>query len=123
MVIAFSCINHCRFLVQSWSNYLLYGQQTVLTKRTSYVTRSLRLHTLRIHAIYEANTPKLSNFWIFGAITLSIYQMVVYYAISNFWMFWSIITGQNVQKLQIVLFFASYIARIFKLSTAKKKLG
>ncbi len=31
---------------------------------------------------------------------------------SNFWMFWSITLLMNVQKLQILLFFASYIASI-----------
>ena len=50
---------------------------------------------LRILAMYEAKTAKNSNFWMFWSITL-------------------LIRGQNVQKLQILLFFASYIASILK---------
>ncbi len=48
--------------------------------------------------MYEANTAKISTFWIF-------------------WL----ITGQNVQKLQILLFFASYIAHILN-SLGPKRL-
>ena len=51
---------------------------------------------LRILAMYEANTVKISNFWIFWSMTLLI------------------ITGQNVQKLHILLLFAAYIPSILE---------
>ena len=53
--------------------------------------------------MYEANAAKISNFCIFWLITLvceSLSRPI------------SCITGQNVQKLLIVLFYASYIASI-----------
>ncbi len=56
---------------------------------------------------------QIQHFWIFLSITLLLYHLL------KRW-FTSWIAGQNVQKLQILLFFASYIARIDNFS--KKQL-
>ena len=50
---------------------------------------------------------QIKHFWIFWSITLLLYHL---FKIGRW--FPSLITGQNVQKLQILLFFALYIARI-----------
>ncbi len=95
------------------TNFILQSKKIVLlTWSTMYTSNYARLQIgtlwhsaqnswilLRILAMYEAKTAKNSNFWMFWSITLLIF-------------FISWIIGQNVQKLQILLFLASYIASI-----------
>ncbi len=52
---------------------------------------------------------RTSTFYIYGALCKKAFCRIL-----KRW-FISLITGQNVQKLQILLFFASYIAHILKL--------
>ena len=59
--------------------------------------------------MYEAKTAENTNFWIFWSITLLICHLFKSQQTLFSW-----IRGQNVQKLQILLFSASYIASILK---------
>ena len=61
---------------------------------------------LRIRAMHEANTALL-DILVYNSVIIPLYHLF------KRW-FTSCITGQNVQKLQILQFFASYIAHILK---------
>ncbi len=68
--------------------------------------RFLKDGVLRILAMYEAKNSKICNFWTIWPVIQLINDHL------QIWLRWFIswITGPIVQKLQILLFFASYIA-------------
>ncbi len=70
------------------------------------MTEDLKKMVLRIRAMHEANTAFLDILVDNSDISLD----------QRWFTSISWITGQNVQKLQILLLFASYIARILKFS-------
>ncbi len=78
--------------VQTFFDWLWSPRPLICNDMSLNITDSIQ-DSLRILAMYEAKTAKNSNFWMF-------------------WLIISWIRGQNVQKLQILLFFASYIASI-----------
>ncbi len=84
-------------------------------------------YTLRILAMHEANTAKISNFYFGRYHLFKTWQTLFLTMVSSCkncislsqsfkWWFNSWITGQKVQKLQILLIAASYIASILKLN-------
>ncbi len=66
---------------------------------------------LRILAMYEAENSKICKLWTFWPVIQLINHL---FKIRQKWSFISWITGQIVQKLEILPFFASCIASILK---------
>ena len=99
-----------RFPSISWNNLYWCKFQAKVTSKTCKcldhvvkipnIYRAWQINRLRILANYKAKPAKISNLWTFWPI------------IQLKWAFISWITGQIVQKLQILPFFASYIASI-----------
>ena len=86
-----------------------YTQNALMYDIFNDIGLQLLAFGLRILAMYEAKTAKNSNFWMFWSITLLICRILKRWFIS-----W--IRGQ---KLQILPFFASYIASIVNISKTK----